>query len=128
MSNRKKITISQNLAESTTGQAPLREPFEYYLDIDGLDPKAAQDFIRKNRSRFPFIDEEAIALLSDEFDIESDDMNNIAVRLAQLTISGQHTDLPAPLGFGMRPLDSLDGIEGTKLDCFGMTLIESRRQ
>jgi hypothetical protein len=45
------------MATSSTGQAPLSEPFDYNLDTSGIDLEAARDHTKGNVGDYPWIDE-----------------------------------------------------------------------
>ena len=124
MNFKKKITISQNIVTSTTGQAPLSEPVEYYLDMEGLNFEAAQEHIQANRPAYHWLDEELVSQLGDPENIEASTIAEIGMQVAQHQIAQLHSDLPAQLGFGSAEVQTLEGIEGRKIPCFGMTLIE----
>ena len=125
MSLRKKISISQNPSTSTTGRVPLRESVEYYLDIKGLIPSVTQDHLRTNRGLYPFVDNEIVEALSEPENIDVGAIIELGVQLAQKKISGLHLDIPATLMFEVQDLESIEGVEGTPIECFGMTLIQS---
>jgi hypothetical protein len=118
----KKITISQNVMTHTTGCAPLSEPYEYYLDINGVLVDSALKFIHLNRKDFPFLEEILFELSTDQ--IEEDQVVDLAVALAKHTISELHLDLPAKLVFCLQTLESHEEFTGNAFECFGMTLIQ----
>jgi len=126
MNPKQKISISQNPATSTTGHVPVKDLFDYYLDVNGLKLDQALEHIRNHSPNFVFIDVDLDSIDSQKIDPEH--ARKIGTALAQDVIEKRHPKISVV--FSSKRVDSLGETErkmiadGKMVECFGMGLVE----